>query len=147
MANKLGFKDFLSVDYAPGMPDEIKHNAKKRKTDDVEEALTPAQRRQRGRIFKKFKARIKIGQERAKRKIASPEKLKARARKAARNAVLLKLTKDIPKSELNFARRQELEKRLDKPAMKRKIDMLAKRMLPKVRKAELERKRGAAKKK
>ena len=30
---KLGFKDFLAVDYAPGMPDLIKKNAKKRKQD------------------------------------------------------------------------------------------------------------------
>jgi hypothetical protein len=30
---KLGFKDFLTVDYAPGMPDLIKKKAKKRKQD------------------------------------------------------------------------------------------------------------------
>jgi len=33
MAKKLDFKDFLTVDYAPGMPDLIKKNAKKRKGD------------------------------------------------------------------------------------------------------------------
>jgi len=33
MAKKLDFKDFLTVDYAPGMPDLIKKNAKKRKMD------------------------------------------------------------------------------------------------------------------
>jgi hypothetical protein len=33
MAKKLDFKDFLTVDYAPGMPDLIKKNAKKRKLD------------------------------------------------------------------------------------------------------------------
>jgi len=35
---KLGFKDFLNVDYAPGEPDQIKKNAKRRKVSDVEEA-------------------------------------------------------------------------------------------------------------
>ena len=33
MAKKLDFKDFLTVDYAPGMPDLIKKKAKKRKMD------------------------------------------------------------------------------------------------------------------
>jgi hypothetical protein len=33
MAKKLDFKDFLTVDYAPGMPGQIKKNAKKRKMD------------------------------------------------------------------------------------------------------------------
>jgi len=33
MAKKLDFKDFLTVDYAPGMPDLIKKNAKRRKGD------------------------------------------------------------------------------------------------------------------
>lgn len=50
--------------------------------------------------------------------------------------------KDVPKSDLSFARRQEIEKRLEKPAMKSKIDRLTKKMLPKVRKAELSKKRG-----
>ena len=33
MDKKLGFKDFLSVDYAPGEPDQVKYNAKKRKVE------------------------------------------------------------------------------------------------------------------
>ena len=32
---KLGFKDFLTVDYVPGMPDLIKKKAKKRKQDEI----------------------------------------------------------------------------------------------------------------
>jgi hypothetical protein len=39
MAKKLGFKNFLTVDYAPGMPDQIKKNAKKRKMSDAEESV------------------------------------------------------------------------------------------------------------
>lgn len=150
---KLGFKDFLNVDYAPGMPDEVKRNAKKRKMDtptgntgeSVEqptEALTPTQRRARARMFKKYKQRIKIGQERAKRRIASPEKLKKRARKQARMVVLNKLVKDVKKGDMTYAKRQELEKRLDSPTYKKQIDRIAKKMLPKVRKDELAKKRG-----
>jgi len=153
MVKKLSFKDYLAVDYAPGMPDQIKYNAKKRKydyastnpprSDDVDEALTMQQRRARARLLKRYKSRIKMGRERAKRRFASPEKLKSRARKAARMLVFKKISKDIPKADLTFARRQEIEKRLEKPAMKKKIDRLAKKLLPKTRKAEMEKKRGS----
>jgi hypothetical protein len=151
---KLGFKDFLTVDYAPGMPDQVKKNAKKRKMDTptgntneeaVDEALTQQQRRARSRQLKKYQSRIKIGQERAKRRIASPEKLKKRARKTARDQILKKITKDVPKSELTYARRQEIEKRLDTPASKAKIERLAKKLFPKIRQAEMSKKRGGAK--
>tara|TARA_B100001063_G_scaffold211552_1_gene209951 strand:+ start:846 stop:1325 length:480 start_codon:yes stop_codon:yes gene_type:complete len=156
MDKKLSFKDYLAVDYAPGMPDQIKYNAKKRKyspdyastnpprsDDDVDEALTMQQRRARARLLKRYKSRIKMGREKAKRRFASPEKLKSRARKAARMLVFKKISKDIPKADLTFARRQEIEKRLEKPAMKKKIDRLAKKLLPKTRKAEMEKKRGS----
>lgn len=146
---KLGFKDFLNVDYAPGEDEQVKRNAKKRKMQDAEEsveqpteALTPTQRRARARMFKKYKQRIKIGQERAKRRIASPEKLKKRARKQARMVVLNKLVKDVKKGDMTYAKRQELEKRLDSPTYKKQIDRIAKKMLPKVRKDELAKKRG-----
>lgn len=151
---KLGFKDFLTVDYAPGMPDQVKKNAKKRKMDtptgntneeSVDEALTQQQRRARSRQLKKYQSRIRIGQERAKRRIASPEKLKKRARKTARDQILKKITKDVPKSELTYARRQEIEKRLDTPASKAKIERLAKKLFPKIRQAEMSKKRGGAK--
>lgn len=151
---KLGFKDFLTVDYAPGMPDQVKKNAKKRKMDTptgntneeaVDEALTQQQRRARSRQLKKYQSRIRIGQERAKRRIASPEKLKKRARKTARDQILKKITKDVPKSELTYARRQEIEKRLDTPASKAKIERLAKKLFPKIRQAEMSKKRGGAK--
>ena len=44
--------------------------------------------------------------------------------------------------EAVIARRAEIEKRLEKPAMKSKIDRLTVKMLPKVRKAEMSKKRG-----
>jgi hypothetical protein len=224
---KLGFKDFLAVDYAPGMPDLIKKNAKKRKQDttggsnaeyssthtprvdevsqalghkvakarqaqasalrqkavdepdmmkafthtkaankaerkagqsynrlmrkeeveELDEALTSQQRRARARLFKKYKARIKLGRERAKRRFASPEKLKMRSRRKARDFIFRRITKDIPKSELTFARRQEIEKRLESPAVKKRIERLAIKFLPRVRKAEMEKKRKAPPKK
>lgn len=195
---KLGFKDFMVVDYRPGEPEEIKYrdlrqrrtssgggpvSEKKKKQhqdplatgkhapnigmgwtgkhttvkdpsssrhthvfqyteqteDDVEEALTMQQRLARSRQAKRLKSKLKMGRKRAAKRIASKEKLEVRARRKAREMILKRLTKDVPKSELTYARRQELEKRLDK--MKSRIDRIAKKMLPKVRQAELAKKR------
>ena len=55
--------------------------------------------------------------------------------------ILKKLTKGQDKSSLPFARRQELEKRLDKPMIKKRIKMLAKRMFKDIRKKEIDRKK------
>ena len=140
----IGFKDFMPAPKASGDDEQIKYNAQKRRRQDEEseqdEALNVAQRLQRGRSMKKAKARIAMGRRRAARKMAPKDKLVKRARRAARTAILKKLTRDIPKGDLNFARRQEVEKRLDK--MKSRIDRLAVRMFPAVRKAEVARKKG-----
>jgi len=112
---------------------------------EVDEALTTTQRLARKRQFQRIKSKVKLGRERAKRRIASKEKLLRRARKKAREAIYKKITKDIPKGELSYARRQEIEKRLEKPSFKSRIDRIAKKLFPKVRQAELAKKRGAAK--
>lgn len=201
MAKKLDFKDFLTVDYAPGMPDLVKRNAKKRKSDDTEtsavgeakkpvkpqdlppasgkhdpgigmgwtgkhkvikdkpykthvhvfqyestdldEALTPQQRRARAILMKRYKSRIAIGQKRAKMRMADMKKLQKRAHKQARNMIFKKLSKGVPKEELPFARRQEIEKRLDSPAVKRRIKQIAVKLLPAARRREMERHRGS----
>ena len=146
MAKKpLRFKDFTSVDYTQTGDDQLAYNAKKRKKDitgeEVEnEALDMTQRLARGRMFKKNKAKIAMGRKRAQRKIASMDTLKKRARKAARNILLKKLTKDTPKDELSLSRRQDIEKRLEKK--KNVIDKLSRKLLPQVRKKEMERKKG-----
>jgi hypothetical protein len=178
MAKKLGFNDFLSVDYMPGEPDLVKKNAKKRKQDTatgsnaeyssthapqkeektecpkcngkgcdhcdntgyhMNESLNVQQRRARSRSMKKYKSRLAIGRKRAAAKLATSDTLKRRARKAARNAIAKKITKGIAKSDLTFARKQEIEKRLEK--MTGRINKLATKMVPKIRKAEMERKR------
>ena len=145
---KLGFKDFMVVDYRPGEPEEIKYrDLRQRRTssgggpvsEEPDEALNMQQRLAKSRQMKRMKSRLKMGRKRAAKRIASKEKIEKRARRKAREMILKKLTKDIPKSELTYARRQELEKRLDK--MKPRIDRIAKKMLPKVRQAELAKKR------
>ena len=110
--------------------------------EDVDEALSMSQRIKKSRIMKRMKARIKIGRERAKRKMAPKDKLEKRANRQARNQIASKLTRGIPKRELSFARKQEIEKRLDKPALKQRIKRLAKRLFKDVRKKEVQRKKG-----
>ena len=146
----LSFRHFYVVEYRPGEDELTNYRAKKRRNgamyeeteSEVDEALTLQQRMKRSRMMKKMKARIKIGRERAKRKMADKKKLQKRAMRQARDKIVRKITKDIPKSELSFARKQEIEKRMDKPAFKSRIQRLAKRMFPSIRKAEVQRKKG-----
>lgn len=129
MAKPLKFKEFVA--YEEG---------------EVDEALDMTQRRKLAQRMKRNKSRIALGRKRAEKKIANMDTLKTRARKHARKALALKLTKDTPKSELSPARKKEIEKRLDKPQMQSKITRNARKILPKVRQAELTKKRGAGSK-
>lgn len=147
----VGFKDFLTVDYTQTGDGQLARNAKKRKMDTptgntgeavepTDEALTMQQRRARSRQMKKYQARLKVGRKKASAKVANLDVLKRRAQKAARAAIAKKITKGIPKGDLTPARKQEIEKRLDK--MQPRINRVAKKLLPKLRQAELARKRG-----
>ena len=107
----------------------------RKKEVKVDEAMTMAQRRKAAISFKRNKSKIKIGRERAKRRMASKEVLMKRARKAARMTIMKKLTKAGSKGDLDFARREAIEKRLDK--MKSKIDQVAKKLYPELRKKEM----------
>tara|TARA_S200002703_G_scaffold103907_1_gene90140 strand:+ start:1734 stop:2216 length:483 start_codon:yes stop_codon:yes gene_type:complete len=155
MPRPLGFKDFLSVDYTQTGDGQLAKNAKRRKdigpagsnaeysstnSPSKSEALTVQQRLAKSRQMKKLKSKIALGRKRAERKVASIDVLKKRAQKQARNFFAKKITKGQDKGELGMARRADIEKRLDK--MKPKIDKLARKMLPKIRKAEIEKKKG-----
>lgn len=157
MAGPLGFKDMMTVDYRPGEDELTKYRAHKRRRgqgagsdaeyastnpprQETDEALTMAQRLKKSRNMKKYKARLAVGRKRAASRMADKKRLEKRARKAARAFLAKKLTKGISKTELTPARKQEIEKRLDK--MKAMTTRVAKRMLPKIRKAAMARKRG-----
>ena len=102
--------------------------------EEFREALTAKQRIARKQSFKKNKAKIMRGREKAAKKKATPEKLKARAEAGARKALENKLLKGKSKSDLSFAEKEKLEKKLKKKggAIKR----IAKKMLPGVRKKD-----------
>lgn len=196
MPKKLGFKDFLLVDYKPGEPDLIKKNAKKRKKEEGETSestsamiappskkhyaskkdafknangkkvykktfihpstgqkstsyfvgeeilderkLTVSQRRQMGFRMKRLAPRIKIARQRALKRTADPEIIQKRAKKQARDQLFKRISKGKSKSDVSPQRRIEIEKRLEK--MKGRIDKLTRRLIPKVRKLDRERK-------
>ena len=140
MAKPLRFSDFQAVDYTPGMDDQISKNAKDRKRD---EALDFAQRRARGRLMKRIKAKLKLGRAKAARKTASIDILKKRTLKQVRNVLFLKFSKGKTRNEIPAARRKEIEDRIDK-IPKERLKNLAMKLLPKVRKQEMERKRKKA---
>jgi len=147
MAKVLSFKQFTDADYTTddgkdGTDAQLAYNAQKRRSGKYDEALDVQQRRKLAIRMKRNKARIAMGRKRAARKVANMDKLKKRARKQARLALYKKLVKGIPKSELSLARKKEIEKRLEKPQMQSKITRAARKALPKVRKAELAKKRG-----
>jgi len=150
MEKPLSFKDMLvSGLLSDGEDEYIKYRRRKQRRIDttseqteVDEALTVQQRLQRGRQMKRMKHKIRLGQQKAKRRMASKETLEKRAKRAARLTILKKLSKGMSKSELSFSRRAELEKRLGSPQLKKRIAMLSRRMVKDVRKKEIERKRG-----
>lgn len=156
MAKKpLSFRDFMVVDYTPGRPDLISYQAHKRRRGrhdssgpigeevSVDEALSAAARRKLGRNMKMKKSLIKRGRERALKRTPDIKTLKKRAERTARNEILKALTKGKGREELTYARRQELEKRLDK--MKSRIQRIAKKKIPELRKLDRERKQGKRK--
>jgi len=106
--------------------------------EQLDEApLTMMQRRKRGMIFKRYKSRIKRGREIAKRKMADQKKLAKRARKAAIGAVRKRYAgeKGASYATLSPSEKIQVDKRIEGKG--KLIDRLAKKLLPKVRKAEL----------
>lgn len=101
---------------------------------ETNEAMTMQQRMKAKQTFRKNKMKIQRGREKAKRKLASADKLKSRARKKARDLLTKKLLKNKDKGQLSFGARQSLEKQIDKK--RGAIDRIAKKLLPQVRKAD-----------
>ena len=134
-------KEGEAVVHINGKPHTVTNKYSKKK-EDVDEALNLQQRMKRSRLMKRLKTRIKIGRERAMRKMANKKTLEKRAMRQARQQIAKKLTRGIPKGELSFARKQEIEKRLEKPALQQRIKRIAKRIFKDVRKKEVQRKKG-----
>ena len=81
---------------------------------DFSEAMSLQHRMKMKAAFRKNKAKIALGKKKAAKKLASPEKLKAKANKAARELLIKKMLKDKKKSDLSFSGRASIEKKLEK---------------------------------
>lgn len=104
-----------------------------------EAVLSVAARKKRAMAFKKAKSKIMRGRRIAAKKMASPEKLKIRARKKAIQIIRKKVAgkKGVNYDQLSPSERMSVDKQVEKK--KAAIGKIAKKLLPLVKKAEKER--------
>jgi hypothetical protein len=110
-------------------------------TDTLAEkkALTLVQRQRRARILRAKEPKMQRAKEVAQHKLASEDKLKARAINKARNIVKMRFAarKGTPYTELTTSEKIQVDKVVDKKVAL--IRKLAARLLPSLRKAEVNR--------
>jgi nicotinic acid mononucleotide adenylyltransferase len=104
-----------------------------------EAVLNLAQRRKRGLIMRKYKGKIAAARNRAKRRMASTDKLAARARKAAIRSIRSKVagSKGADYANLSPSEKMMIDKRVAK--RQKAIERIARKLMPSVRKAEIAR--------
>ena len=108
--------------------------------DNIEtqdEAMSKAARIKKSRIMKMKGKMIAKKRKIAMKKKASPEKIKKRAMKKARDIIAKKILKDRSKADLSISGKEGLEKKLN--SKKAVIKKIAKKLLPQIKKAETER--------
>jgi len=125
--------------YDYGSPESVKLMKKMTPGQKVNEVLTIQQRRARGRVMKRLAKRIAIARKRKMRKVAGADQLQKRSMKAAKNILRKKI---VGKKGENYAALSPQQKMvIDKMVQKKAgaIPRIAKKLLPKIKKAEKER--------
>lgn len=140
--------------FKKGLPKKLQSNAKaifdmvrggmklaeiQEELDLLGEALTMQQRRKRALTMRRYKTKIAAARKRLSRRRASMDKLKQRSRKRAIQVIRKKVA---GKQGQNYKELSPLQKMvIDKKVAKRKaaIDRIAKKLLPQVKKIELQR--------
>ena len=107
---------------------------------EVDEAISVASRLKKKQTMRKYKARLKLGRLRASKRTASRDVLKKRAKRAARNAMFKRVTAGKSKGSLSYSARGSYEKMVNRRGAA--INAIAKRLIPKAKKVEMDRKRG-----
>lgn len=131
--------------FRKGMPRKLSASDAKNLFDDIRagmdinEVLNFSQRMKKRIIMRRLKNKIKRGRKIAQRKMANTQKLQGRAKRQARQIMRGKLAGSLGKNyaKLPISAKIQIDKKLEK--RKQVIDRLAKRILPKTRKAERER--------
>jgi nicotinamide mononucleotide adenylyltransferase len=105
----------------------------------LDEVLNLQQRIKKRMVMKRIKNKIKIGRKKAKFRMANKTKLTARAQKKAREMLRGRLAGSLGKNykKLGLSQRAQIDKKLE--GKKAIISRLAKRLMPKVKKAEMTR--------
>lgn len=137
------FKELMVMPVEPGEDEYLKYRAMKRRKhmyeetaveeEPTDEALSMAARRKRSRDMRKNKNKLRIARNRMKKRVANPERIRKRAKKQAIDKIYKKLTKGMSRKDLTPAKKAELEKRISK--MKPRVNRIAKKLLPSVRRA------------
>lgn len=146
LPKKLGFKDFMVVDASHTGNEYLAYQAQKRHRgtvgesteEDVDEALTHAQRIKASLRMKKMSKRIKIARDRAMRRTPTMDVIKKRANRQARTNMFKKITRGMEKGDVSYAKRADIEKRLKR--MQPRLKRMATKLIPSVRKADRDRK-------
>lgn len=107
--------------------------------EELREALTMQQRRKRSMMMRRIKSKIKRGRERSMKKRASMDTLRKRAQISARKALKNKMSQGRY-ADLSYSQRQKIDDKIKKMGDTR-IKNLARKMLPSVKKREIERKK------
>jgi hypothetical protein len=104
----------------------------------IEKPLTPSQRVARSRQMKRLMPKIKKKREIAMRKKASPAQLKIRSQKKATDIIRKKFVPDGQDyASMSFAQKIQLDKKVEKK--KGAIKKIARKLMPKMKRAEAER--------
>jgi hypothetical protein len=145
MPKKLGFKDFMVVDASYTGNEYLAYQAQKRhrgtvgeSVEEVDEVLSHAQRIKAGLRMKKMSKRIGVARKRAMKRTPTMDVFKKRANRQARRDMFKVLTRGQSKGDVSIAKRADIEKRLDR--IKPRIQRMAQRMLPTIRKKDRDRK-------
>jgi len=110
--------------------------------EELQEVMNRMQRRKAGISARKNKHKMKRGREKAMRKTATMEVLKKRARKAAIQKLKAKFSKNRRYAELSAGEKEVIDKRISKISKKR-IEMMAKKLIPGIKIKERQRKMNA----
>ena len=138
--------------FKSGLPKPLQSSAQKiydmlrdiMETEELDEAvMTLQQRMKRARTMKRIAKKLAMKRKIRKKRFADASRLLQRARKAAKNILRKKLAGSRGENykQLSFSGKMSVDKLVDKRSGV--IDKLAKRLLPKVRKAEMARVKAA----
>lgn len=138
--SKLGWtheQEEAKYDY--GTDASVKYIKKMTPGEKIQEVLTVAQRRARGRQMKRLAKRIAIKRKIKMRKVAGAEQLQKRANKAAKQLLRKKIAGKRGEQYKELSPQQKVM--IDKMVQKRAgaIPKIARKLLPKIKKAEKER--------